>query len=460
MNYRYLTTALLIALTSLNLSSCVTDNRPHGTPPRIVDPLRRLSAHAEMGIIQIDDMGELEDYGQVSRVTEKIRTESKKAKLRVFVFVHGWNNNTDEKSYALTRFSKMLQEVGTIEDARDGSKVFGVYVGWRGRTFKSTPIGIDFYHRYQGASRVAMGGGLDTIYEVAAAAKTANKRNLVVLCGHSFGALILETAISGNIRARLAEAHARGQTSIRGEDLIPADLVLLINEAEHGLRARRLISVLREKKLWTKENDTPWLVSIGGEADSTTKNLFPLGVYLGRNVFPFNLFNTSVSGVYRDDEIAPFAGSQKDAASHTVGHFANNFSHDFVKTGRPGLHGQVAAEPGLDDMRTHINGNLKPVQANGDILVRCDTDTYQLVRKPEKTSFNTTPYWVFQVPREVVKGHSDIWNSNMAGLITALAHLRDAKQTASLRHAPPPSGNAPASPPSSSPLMKLQLQGF
>lgn len=37
--------------------------------------------------------------------------------------------------------------------------------------------------------------------------------------------------------------------------------------------------------------------------------------------------------------------------------------------------------------------------------------------------FNDTPYWIFQVPKEIIDDHGQILQSNFVGLLTGLIHM-------------------------------------
>lgn len=443
------------------LSGLILFGRTDAIPYHLEKPVETLDTplkgKVQMGYVEVDDMGELQDFRQLAAVTKEIKEESKKAKgLRVILFVHGWNNNAEPGSASLESFKKVLMSLQDAQDEDGGGKIFGVFIGWRGQTMKMGSMYLDFFHRYQGGHRAGTGAGTDAIYEVAATAKKANEKNVVILCGHSFGGMLLEDAISQPTRARLAEAHAKGTNTLDSRDIMPADMVILINEAQHAVKARQLVSALRDRQVGVGDKDLPWIVSITSQTDVDTGSRFPFGVTLGRWLPPLNLFDTTVSGEYRKDETAPNAGSQSEAASHTAGHFQPLHSHVVTYIDK------ILPEKRLNSklivlkeqaLLWHIMVNLKPRQHDQSIIFHCSEGNYKIERVPQEGAFNTTPYWIMSVPKEIIANHTDIWTPQATGLVTALIHLRieeAVKVTPSAPPTPKPADNHQTTP--------LQLQ--
>ena len=428
-------------------------------PYRLEKPIEKVpvtpTSAVTLGYVEVDDQGELQSFEQLRTVTDQIKTQTRHRPVHLLLFVHGWNNNASENASNVQSFKKTLQSLAETQGQRGAQRIMGVYIGWRGRTLDPITPKADFYHRFQAGQRVGTGAGTDAIFEIAAAARAANARNKVILVGHSFGALVLEHAISQPVRARLAEKHSAGKTQLDSTELIPADLVLLINQAQPAVKARTLVSALRDRQIQTGQRDLPWIVSITSETDLATRCAFPAGVGIGRT-FPLNLFNTSVSGAYRDSGFPPEAGTQKQAARTTAGHFTPLHSHRMTL-----ISSQVEDEvtlggkpvsPIAQSQLWHIRANQNPLGHDHVMKVRTDKGVYQITRQTEPNAFNRTPYWILSVPKEIIDGHNDIWSPRVTGLVTALMNLRT---STSVRNAEPAPQPTPA--PSAEPQMLLKL---
>lgn len=451
--------SLVAALLLLAQSGCTSSE-----PYRVKEPIEMVpvtpTSAVTLGYVEVDDQGELQSFDQLRAVTDQIKAQSRKRPFHLILFVHGWNHNASAQSGNVQSFKQTLESLALTQGRVGAERVFGVYIGWRGRTLDAiTPTG-DFYHRFQGGQRVGTGAGTDAIFEIAAAARAANSKNKIILVGHSFGALVLEHAISQPVRARLAEKHSTGQRTLDSRDLIPADLVLLINQAQPAVKARTLVSALRDRQIWTAREDLPWIVSITSQTDRATGVAFPAGVRAGR-LFPISLFNTSVSGAYRDSGFPPEAGTQKQAARSTAGHFTPLHSHQMTRISDEVADavtlGGKPVSPTSEAQLWHILANQKPLGADHLMKVRTEKGVYQIARQTDPSPFNRTPYWILSVPKEIIGGHNDIWSPRVTGLVTALMNLRTSSSVQNAQPAPRPTPEFSAEP---QVLLKLNTLGF
>lgn len=427
-----------------------------------------------LGFVEVDDKGELYSFGQLKEVRNMIKEESSGQPTLVLIFVHGWKNNASEKSGNVREFEKVLTSLAATQNTARGKKIVGVYIGWRGSSYRqgtgmAAVNWTDFYHRYSGGQRVGSGAGTDAIFDITTAARQANQKNFIILCGHSFGAMAVEEALSQPLRAELARLGASGQKITASRQLVPADLVLLLNEAQSAIKSRQLLTAMLNRNVKPDEKDIPLIVSVTSKTDFATKCLFPFGVSMGRRIPPFNLFNTSVSGSYRDSYPTKNEGKQSDAAKITVGNFYPVHSHYIeaapnVKPPNVNLADQSLA--GLPEVtrkkllsqRWHIRANMKPRQKDKSILIHTqDKGSFTLKRREDDAVFNTTPYWIMQMPKEIGHGHTDIWNERIVGLVTALIYLRSPD---SIKAAPPAPKRKTQLPDADTIPLILQLQSL
>lgn len=395
-------------------------------PSRLDDlTLETLANGARLGHVEIDDQGELQSFEQLQRVTRDLRQQSRESPRLVVVYVHGWNNGAVDGPGGgdLRSFRDTLEKLAMAQNQISGREPYGVFVSWRGRTLKPSPMVFDFFHRYAGAERAGGIAGAEVIHEISAAARSSNPRNRILMVGHSFGGLLLESSISEALAAKLANAHGSlnpGQEMVLHPRELPADLIVMINPAEAAIQSRKLIAAMTNRGVRAAKNSrpSPWIVSVTSQRDYANKLAFPTGNLFGRWVPPFNFFNTSVSGSYKWRSTANNGvewGSQGASQRNTVGHFLPIHSHQPM--------GTTCNLDAPHDLAAIIQANVKPWDGK-EILVRGRSRVYRFgERDPER--YNHSPFWIFQAPNELIEGHTGIWSDDCIGMLTALMHLRE-----------------------------------
>jgi pimeloyl-ACP methyl ester carboxylesterase len=395
-------------------------------PSRLGDlTLETLSNGARLGHVEIDDQGELQSFEQLQSVTRDLRQESRNSPRLVVVYVHGWNNGAADGpgSGDLISFRETLEKLAVAQNQNGGRRPYGVFVSWRGRTLKPSPMLFDFFHRYAGAERAGGIAGAEVIHEISAAARSSNPLNRILMVGHSFGGLLLESSISEALAARLATAHGSlnpGQEMVLHPRELPADLVVLINPAEAAIQSRKLIAAMTHRGVRAAKDSrpSPWIVSVTSQRDNANKIAFPAGNILGRWMPPFNFFNTSVSGSYKrgtKNYDGVEWGSQGASQRNTVGHFLPIHSHQ--------PKGTTCNPNAPRDLAAIIEANVRPWDGK-DILVRGKTCIYRFGER-DPARFNHSPFWILQAPNELIEGHTGIWSADCIGMLTALMHLRE-----------------------------------
>jgi len=365
-------------------------------------------ARVSLAHVEIDDQGELTSREQLKRVTDHIRASSKEPLLLV-VYLHGWNRNSSSSKISgggdLINFRKWLKEVN---EADSGRRTMGVFVSWRGRSLSTFPVGVDYFHRHAAARRMGGVVGTEVLHEIGATARAANSKSRIVMMGHSMGGAILESSFSESIASRVAMRHAEGK-KIRRSDF-PVELIVTINSAESAIHARQLVSTFKSRGIRDIEGG-PLMVSITSQDDIATGFAFPLGNILGRWVLPFNVFNTSVSGMYRERQ-PPDALQGTQAAAHrtAVGHFQPLFSHGY----------RVQAEQ--ERTLTQVMADNRNARRGSGFVVH-GTQASFVFEPPKEEYYNDTPYWIVPVPGAIMKNHEDIWNDSFVGMVVALMSL-------------------------------------
>ena len=189
----------------------------------------RLQNHPDqsflLGFVEFDDQGRPYIRDQITMLFNRIELEAQYRDLCIVIFVHGWKHNDAVTDTNVVKFRGLLQQMAEMELQRPPGrywptrKVVGIYVGWRGLSFGAGDVGQDltFWTRMATAHRVAEG----SVREVLARAKSLRdaidatswpghqdpRSTRLVTIGHSFGGLIVYTALSQYFIDRVVQSE-------------------------------------------------------------------------------------------------------------------------------------------------------------------------------------------------------------------------------------------------------------
>jgi hypothetical protein len=290
-----------------------------------------------LAFIEVDDMGELFDKGEVDtalaviqRANDRTANSPPENAPVVIAFVHGWKNNAGHDNDNVKGFILALEQIYGKNPRR---QVIGIYIGWRGDLIRSYfPVARQFsyYNREATAIRVP-GATLSSALSRIAARAHENEHGLVVFIGHSFGGLMLERSVSEATASQIAQetifsqeaqaAAERAKSSTGAEEgrtkqleserklatrlasNSRADLVIFINPAGAATESKQMLDFLayngyryqpgRASDISaavapvpssSRDADRPLIVSLSSTADLATKVALPIGhglPYLG-----------------------------------------------------------------------------------------------------------------------------------------------------------------------------------
>jgi len=407
--------ALVALLAVLSLSACVSlrsyrANPPYG--PVEEPPFKDKDGNlVHIGFVELDDHGLYWTDKQLPASMEMIGRAAEPNGAIVAVFVHGWLNNArypDADNGDLDNFKNdvlaVLSQHETAAAKREGRPrrpVVGVYVAWRGKSLSGPLFFLSFYDRKDAALRVADTQATVTLRGLIAKTRE-NPKSQILVVGHSFGGLITERALGPVL---ITEAmRARTGTPIGALLRDAPDLVVLVNPAMNATRAlgdvwtlkespelvprRRTIFHLREEAL----TRTPLIISLTSATDLATGLAFPLAEYVAGVFQSFRGWGgTPMDGVFP---------SQRTVYAKTMGHLPQIWSHDVTFTQLP----EVRTDPATD--RAVPCERRGPADAEICFIVGRDMFTMT----PRAGRFNDTHYWIMQIPKTIVNGHSDVWN--------------------------------------------------
>jgi hypothetical protein len=340
-----------------------------------------------LAIVEFDDQGVCYDRRQMHALTSALETLRGQGAV-ILVFVHGWTHNGSSDDSNLAAVRKILGQ--TALDAA-GRPVFGVFVAWRGLSWYGPtwlPVEeVTFFTRKEAALRVALGSVRELLgrlrgFRADEVSKPDAPEPVLVIAGHSFGGLIVYSAVAQSLIEAAATEEGRVIPSF-------ANLVLLVNPA---FEAARYLPVFEQI-----ENDPgfvpgqpPVFVSVTGQNDRATGYCFPIGESLAA-------LGESTRG-----------RRERQALVNTMGHLSWMQTHDL-------------SAPGVV-LRASLQPHPAPGKSPQPVYVMASADEEWtssrgalLQRRPGVPANN--PFWVVQATPEVIDGHNGIFGDVFVGFV-------------------------------------------
>jgi hypothetical protein len=241
----------------------------------------------ELAIVEFDDQGRCYDRGQIDAVAQRLEAlapdESSTGEDVILVaFVHGWMHDARSDDDNLTAFRVLLNEIVEYEKLATGPgakprPVLGVFVGWRGLSDFGLGDAIadaTFWGRQAAGQRVAVGSVRELFGRLRHYRNRQKKRDgnpLLVIVGHSFGGMIVFSALAQS----LIEAASAPVGRMTPEF---ADLVLLVNPAIEGARYIPIYDLVSSASFQARTTkQLPVFICAQADNDQPVGLVFPLG---------------------------------------------------------------------------------------------------------------------------------------------------------------------------------------
>jgi hypothetical protein len=371
-------------------------------------------SHFKLGMIEFDDMGESwekctslteVDNCQLTRTLDLIRKEKQKSgEVVVVVFIHGWKNNAspgNEEKKNLRDFKILMERLAAGEPARNARMAqaasqtavkprsyIGVYMAWRGQAIAGD-IFSTFWNRRDAAQRVGSSDFAEALYRIMAATKENSPNSRIVVVGHSFGARVLETALTNTfVSLLIPQPNGAGQV-LPPQLPSPADLILYVNPATDSFRTKQMVELMKRTTFSVMRGgerfNGPLFLSVTSTGDTATGTAFPLGQ-------GFSATQKAFRPGY--DNAPPQIPSQKTFFSQTPGHIPFLFSHVVHP-----VTGSCVSQPEL--LRFTTKGQC-----------------FEMTPVPQR--WNDSPFWVMTVPPAIIRDHVDIFNDSFSTMIIDL----------------------------------------
>jgi pimeloyl-ACP methyl ester carboxylesterase len=371
-----------------------------------------------LAFIEFDDRGEIFDRRQLEHAMGAVASAKQDAqalgrKPIVAVFVHGWKNNADDSSGNVWGFRQTLAGLAKqFGPPRAGgparAPVVGVYIGWRGAV-TNVPVleELTFWDRHAKSENLPNAHMLEVLLKILQQAKGPlyeDSGAIAVLVGHSFGGAVLESALTQTIEQMVLSQPIHS----------PADLTILLNEAQEATRSYQLIDSMKANgarqdhchaKLIdgrTRRFENPIIVSVSSTADYATRAFFPFGQAFLR---PFNSLRHYPAPNSLGIE------SQRPMFFNTTAHMSEFQSHlvEMYSVGAPvqsrDPEVQQAEASGCVPYLDYPDPNVPDIH-------------YRIIAK--LGSRNDTPYWVMQIPAAIVPDHSTIFTRSFRAFLVGL----------------------------------------
>lgn len=303
-----------------------------------------------VGFVEFNDQGDAwsvaKDPGaarQMDLVVDYLNQQAATQDLLLVAFVHGWHHTAKGQvpgaAHAdanVETFQQVLQGLAQEEaqraiDARPQRPprpVVGVYVGWRGDSITLPYLdNLTFWDRKNTAAQVGHGGVTQLLSEIelvkrtqdskarmaagvansaspcepgaGADAKPITSDTRLVVVGHSFGGLVVQSAVGQILEDRAVRTKGGDfgcQLGVEGF----GNLVVLINPAFEAQRYAVLHDMATRRRFYPPDQ-LPVEMILTSQADQATKRLFPLGRHVS-TVFDrdgWNPRNVTAVGHYR-----------------------------------------------------------------------------------------------------------------------------------------------------------------
>ncbi len=404
--------ARLVALSCLLASAC-------GYAHENFDQAGSAFIHPNDFVIQVDDYGSFWDPEIPARALAAIAQSARTTNTIVLVAVHGWHHDASADDEAAVGFARTLEAIrNKLDDNAGGTpgvyrssrrlltgtgdvNLFGIYVGWRGRSLPTVLNYLTFWDRKAASERVGDGDlrefllRLNGIYRASYRNRKPSSPYVgLASIGHSFGAQVLFKAISSAMEEELIEATTPGPGPRAPRRALArpldgfGDIVVLLNPALEAFQFERIREL--DAQLAYDRRQPPLLLVLSVDADLSRRWFFPVGQW--------------VASIFR----APMRERQAGGWSHALGEYEPQRTHTISVL--PEQEGSTA---------THYISDAPDRP--------CDIVNFDLSDRPtigrvrlEPIAGRHDPYSPFLVAyggKELMRGHSGVFDQELRNFI-------------------------------------------
>jgi pimeloyl-ACP methyl ester carboxylesterase len=434
--WRILFFTLLLPLLSscVNLLSYRTTPDPMPEKGQVLKPLAEAKPNGNCMTtrnctmyVEYDDFGHLYDRAQLNNVVRTARDIADQRGI-IVVYVHGWHHNASEGDPDSRQFERAIVEAEEMDRLKygDNRRVMGIYVGWRGESIDEKvafPLSVLTFWERKNTAHAVGDGAVFELFRKLADIREQYPESRLVLVGHSFGGAVTYSSVSHSITAQIIDDEELNEETVSDSALKRWDLVVLINPAFEAMLLRPNFELARSREY--KSTQLPHLVIVTSKADWATRTLFPLGR---------NLSTTFKKYPEKDTVSGPM---NTTAVGHYIPYVTHQLSVSEDKCKLKTMnYAKVEGEKELKTVATNHTYCLNDDRAlkedaKSTFLTRCDAagdctevadNEHYIQRGTAAAGYvpDAFPILNIRTTKEVMKGHTDIWNPTMRGFITQL----------------------------------------
>ena len=439
--------ALLPAALLLALAACVP-NAPHRTSTDLCTADRCTTQSIEqhpvpdapgqtylLGFVEFDDQGAQLLPAQMTTLFARMEAEAATSDLCIVTFVHGWKHNADATDPNVQAFQTLLASLAKTEAAHTPTggrprKLVGIYAGWRGQSSALGDLVSDltFWDRKDAAQRVALGSIRDLLGRTRSLRDRIDRTTTagrllppgtapqpgeqlrstrMLTIGHSFGGLIVYTALAQALIDRAATAQmAPPDPTAAGdpEKTIAAygDLVVIVNPAVEATSWEPLRAILQNRPAASfAREQKPVFVEVTSVTDDATGIAFPLG----------RAVNTALENFV--------TAAQRQEANDALGHHDAFLTHTLSRAKDAPSNAEIIARQNDTSAGDLVKGEcleqakFASLRQDGYLppgWQRRYNAGAVLTHLPRNGFDANDPYWIIAADSDIIADHSDIEN--------------------------------------------------
>lgn len=361
-----------------------------------------------LGLIEIDDQGQLWDREQMWAVINRLNTEAAEKDLLMVVFAHGWKHNAAPGDDNIETFRKVLARLSEDElhisrkTGLPARQVVGVYLGWRGASLTIPYIdNLTFWDRKNTAQVVGHGGVTEVLNRIELVKRDKDSTvpggsgTRLAVIGHSFGGAAVYTSLGQILQGRFVRTTGPAglQSNIEGF----GNLVVLINPAFEASLFAPLSDMSIERGTYFG-TQLPVMAILTSEADYATRYAFPAGRFFSTLLEKDRKIKRKNALTRQEETI-----DEGRANTQAVGHFEPYRTHKLYP----------AAEVSRENVAELSSGeSLRAVAAASSAWEHdqpgSKIDIAGLRLERTASSAGRNPYLVVRVDKRLIKDHNDI----------------------------------------------------
>lgn len=384
-----------------------------------------------LSFIEFDDQGHLWDRKQLNAITEHLSHEVNSRDLIMVVYAHGWKHSAKPGDLNTDRFREVLAKLAEDEKVvsekscklketcKPARLIAGVYLGWRGG---SVPIpvveNLTFWERKNTAAKVGHGDVTEVLSRLEQLRKdhestcptdqTQCSDTRLVIVGHSFGGLVVHTALNQILGSRFVSTTAPAGT--QGDVGYFGNLVVLINPAFEAQQFSGLSDISAERGTYFP-SQLPVMAILTSEADYATRYSFNAGRRLS-TVFEKTRDYSRKNAVTGSMESI----SEYQANVTAVGHFDPFRTHNLYPTQKMPGADKIYSLSGNESVQSALNASARWERDVPGSMINFGSLTLERT----SSSAGRNPFLVIRVDKDLIKNHGDISDERIVDFLRQL----------------------------------------